>query len=397
MKEIILVKNGELALKGLNRASFEARLRRNIKHRLSPLGEVNIRSAQSAIFIEPTGEEYDCGKAVKRLQTVFGIAGITRAAVCEKNMEIIMPLAAEYLETTLKEAKTFKVEGKRSDKGFPLKSPEICAELGGYLLKCFPHLTVDVRRPDIQVTVEIRDFGAYIHAAQLPGAGGMPCGTAGRAAVLLSGGIDSPVAAYMMAKRGIELVAVHFASPPFTSLRAELKVCELLSKIAAYTGPAALFTVPFTEIQQAVEKHCREDYGTVINRRLMMRIAEKVAREQNASALVTGESVGQVASQTMHALICTDAAADMPVFRPLIGMDKEEIIKISRTIGTFDISVLPYEDCCTVFTPKHPRTKPRLADVLREEEKLSCESLIQKAFATTDKKIITEDFLYYEG
>lgn len=394
MKEIILIKNGELALKGLNRSGFESRLKKNIKRKIAPLGPVEIKTAQSTMFVEPQQDGYDCTQAVDRIRQVFGIAGVTRAAVCEKDMAKIMAVAAEYLSDQLLEAKTFKVEAKRADKAFELKSPEISAALGGYLLERFEHLKVDVRSPDVLVMVEIRDFGAYVHARQLPGAGGMPTGTSGRAAVLISGGIDSPVAAYMMAKRGVELIGVHFASPPFTSKRAELKVHELLSRVARYTGPIALFTVPFTEIQQRIAERCREDYSTLLMRRCMMKLSEAVAAEQDCLALITGESVGQVASQTMQALVCTDEAVGMPVFRPLIGMDKEEIVRTARQIETFEISSLPYEDCCTVFTPKHPRTKPRLADVLREEERLDADALMRKALENTAKRVITEDYLY---
>ena len=379
MREILLIKNGELALKGLNRSTFEDTLIRHIRRSLKPLGEVKIRKAQSAIYIEPQSEFFDYDEAAGRVGRIFGIAAFSRAAVCEKDMGDIMETAAAFLAPRMEEIATFKVEAKRADKRFALKSPEICRELGGSLLARFPHLRVDVHDPDETVTVEIRDLGAYIHCGQLPGAGGMPVGTAGKASILISGGIDSPVAAWMMAKRGINLDAVHFASPPYTSQRAELKVMDLLRQVAKYSGPIKLEIVPFTEIQEQIGEHCPEEYFTLIMRRFMMEIAERLARRGGSLALITGESVGQVASQTMKALCVTDEMVHMPVFRPLIGMDKSEIIALSRKIETFAISTLPYEDCCTVFTPKHPRTRPDSEKVREAEKALDRESLIQRA------------------
>lgn len=379
MNEIILIKNGELALKGLNRYAFEDTLMRNIKYRLRPLGDFHIRKAQSTMYIEPQNEDFAFDEAVRRCQKIFGISALSRACVAQKNMEDILEKSAPYLADQLETVRTFKVEAKRSDKSFPLQSPEICSQMGGYLLSQFPHLKVDVHHPDITVVVEIRDFGAYIHGNQLKGAGGMPAGTGGRAAILISGGIDSPVAAYMMAKRGIGLTAIHFASPPYTSQRAENKVIELLEKVAEYSGRIRLFVVPFTEIQEQIGEKCPEELFTIIMRRFMMRISEAIARRQNCQALITGESVGQVASQTLDALVCTDAVCEMPVFRPLIGMDKDEIIAVSRRIDTFDISIQPYEDCCTVFTPKHPRTKPPIGAVVKAEEPLDTDKLIEEA------------------
>ena len=378
MKEIILLKNGEIALKGLNRCNFEDTLLKNLKWRLKGLGPFTLRKAQSTVFVEP-GEGFDTALAARRCEKVFGFSGISRACVADKNMEDILQKAGEYLKDELAGLRTFKVEAKRADKSFPLKSPEICTQLGGHLLELYPHLKVDVHTPDLVVMVEIRDFGAYIHGTQKKGAGGMPVGTGGRAAILISGGIDSPVAAYMMAKRGIELTGVHFASPPYTSERAEKKVCDLLAKVAEYSGRMNLFVVPFTEIQEQIGRHCPEELFTIIMRRFMMRISEKIAKREKCQALITGESVGQVASQTLGAIVCTDAAADMPVFRPLIGMDKDEIVAISRKIDTFELSIQPYEDCCTVFTPKHPRTKPPLGAVLAAEEALDCEALTDRA------------------
>lgn len=389
MKEIILVKNGELALKGLNRSSFEDKLIKNIKHRISDLGHFEFTKSQSTIMVDPLDEDIDLDEAVDRISKVFGIAALSRACVCEKNFEDIKKNAEEYLREQLEDAQTFKVEAKRSDKKFPMKSPEICRETGGYLLSKFNHLKVDVHNPDIIVTVEVRDKYAFVRGNNIKGAGGMPTGTSGRAAILISGGIDSPVAAYMMAKRGIELCAVHFASPPYTSELAEMKVMELLKRVAKYSGVITTFVVPFTKIQEAIRDLCPEEFFTIIMRRVMMMISEKIALEQNCSALITGESVGQVASQTIYALGCTDCAVDMPVFRPCIGMDKEEIIKISRKIDTFETSIQPYEDCCTVFTPKHPKTKPHIDDVIAAEKNIEClDELISDSINNVKKVII---------
>ncbi len=383
MKEVILIKNGELALKGLNRRTFEDMLVKNMRHRLESAGKFNFTIAQSTIVAEPADEFADLEEAVSRIKKVFGIAGFSRAAAVEKDMETILKSAEEYLAPQLLGIRSFKVEAKRSDKKFPLNSPEICRETGGYLLKKFPHLVVDVHNPDLVVMVEIRDNYAYIHGNQIKGAGGMPTGSAGRAAVLISGGIDSPVAAYMMAKRGLELIAIHFASPPYTGERAEQKVHSLLKQVGKYSGRITLFVVPFTEIQENIKDKCPEDIFTVIMRRMMMRISQIIAKRENAGALITGESVGQVASQTMPAIACTDAVCEMPVFRPLIGMDKDEVVAISRKIETFDISILPYEDCCTVFTPKHPRTRPTLEYVESCEAALDVDRLVSQAAEKT--------------
>lgn len=370
MKEIILVKNGELALKGLNRNTFEDVLIKNMKKRIKDLGKFEFTKSQSTIMVDPIDENIDLDDAVDRLSKVFGIAALSRACVCQKDFEDIQSTTANYLEEQLEDAKTFKVEAKRSDKKFPMKSPEICRELGGFILSRFHHLKVDVHNPDIIITVEVRDKYAFVRGNNIKGAGGMPTGTSGRAGILISGGIDSPVAAYMMAKRGIELCAIHFASPPYTSELAEMKVLELLKKVAKYSGVITTYIVPFTKIQEFIRDLCPEEYFTIIMRRIMMMIAEKMAANQNCSALITGESVGQVASQTMYALACTDCAVNMPVFRPCIGMDKEEIIAISRKIDTFETSIQPYEDCCTVFTPKHPKTRPHIDEVIKAEQKI---------------------------
>lgn len=382
MNELILLKSGEIALKGLNRSTFEDRLIQNAKRALGGVGAFKFYKAQSALYAEPL-EECDLDEALTRLSKVFGFSALSRARIVEKDFEKIKTAAAEYLREDLLSAKTFKVAAKRSDKKFALASPEICAELGGYLLEQFPHLSVDIHAPDLVVTVEVRDFAAYVHRGQIPGAGGIPVGSGGRAALLISGGIDSPVAGYMMAKRGLQIVAVHFASPPYTSERAELKVRELCKKMAAYCGMFRLYIVPFTEIQEQIKEHCPDSYFTLIMRRYMMELAEKIAEKQDCGALVTGESVGQVASQTLQALACTEAAVSIPVLRPVIGMDKEEIIAIARKIDTFDISILPYDDCCTVFTPRHPRTKPKLPDVLEAEKPLDHDALIARSLAGT--------------
>ena len=378
MKEIILIKNGELALKGLNRRTFEDMLIKNMRRRLEPAGKFKFTVAQSTIVAEPE-DGADIEEAVERMEKIFGIAGFSRAAAVEKDMETILRSAEEYLAPLLLTARTFKVEAKRADKKFPLKSPEICAETGGYLLRKFPHLSVDVHNPDVTVNVEIRDTHAYIHGNQIKGAGGMPTGSAGKAALLISGGIDSPVAGYMMAKRGLELIAVHFASPPYTSERAEQKVHSLLKQVSKYAGRIKLFVVPFTEIQELIKDNCPEDIFTVIMRRIMMRTAQLIAASEKAGALITGESVGQVASQTMPAIACTDAVCEIPVFRPLIGMDKDEVVAISRKIETFDISILPYEDCCTVFTPRHPKTRPTIGYVEECEKALETDRLSREA------------------
>ena len=299
--------------------------------------------------------------------------------MCEKDMESINRTAADYLRGELTAASSFKVEAKRSDKTFPLKSPAICAEVGEYLLEQYPHLSVDVHEPDLVVMVEVRDFAAYVHGGQIKGAGGIPVGSGGKAMLLISGGIDSPVAGYMMAKRGLEIQAIHFVSPPYTSERAKQKVIDLAQKMCSYCGRIKLHIVPFTEIQEAIRDQCPEDLFTIIMRRYMMKIACRVARQNECEALITGESVGQVASQTIQAIACTNEACDMPVLRPVIGMDKDEIILTSRKIDTFETSILPYEDCCTVFTPKHPRTKPQLKFVKLAEEQMDAEALIARA------------------
>ena len=379
VKEILLCKYGEIVLKGANRKYFEDMLCREMKKRARAYGNFDIYRAQSTIYIEPADESADLDGMFAAASKVFGIVAIARAAVCEKDMSAIAETVRSYIPSFLEGKRTFKVEAKRSDKTFALDSMEISREIGGVVLESCPKIRVDVHHPDIVVKVEIREFGAYVSAGQFKGAGGMPVGTNGKGLLLLSGGIDSPVAGYMMAKRGVRLDAIHFESFPYTSERAREKVLELASIVAEYSGDIFVHVVSLTHIQEELVKACEEDYFTLLLRRYMMTIAERVAREKECLALITGESLGQVASQTIQALGVTDNAVNMPVFRPCIGMDKEEIISIARKIGTFETSIQPYEDCCTVFTPKHPRTKPELEKVLREENKLDFAALVDEA------------------
>lgn len=393
MKEIILLKCGELVLKGQNRHTFEDAMIKNARRRLEPLGKFHIWKSQSTVYVEPVTPGISMEEAVKRLQTVFGIVALCPALVVLKDWGAICAAAPDYLAADLAAAKTFKVNAKRSDKSFPMKSPEICRELGGLLLSRFPHLRVDVENPEVLVTVEVREKDAYIHKRQLPGAGGIPVGTGGRAALLLSGGIDSPVAGYMMAKRGLELIAVHFASPPYTSERARQKVITLGEKLLPYTGRIRLFIVPFTELQEQLRDRCPEEYFTLLMRRAMMRIAETIALRENCQGLITGESVGQVASQTIQALGVTDCVTTLPVLRPAIGMDKSEIVAIARKIDTFDTSILPYEDCCTVFTPRHPRTRPKPEEVARIEAEAGIPAeLLERAAAEAELLVLSTHY-----
>ena len=384
--EVIMAKYGEIALKGLNRSSFEDLLIRNIKRRLAPLGEFDITRRQSTVYVQPLSDNIDLDAAVKKLCNVFGIAAVQRCAVLPKDMGEIIKQGIIYLKDTMENAKSFKVEAKRSDKSFPLTSPQIQQELGGALAEAYPDVAIDVHDPEVTVLLEIRDRGAYLNAEKIEAVGGMPVGSNGNALLLLSGGIDSPVAAYMMAKRGLRVDAIHFQSPPYTSERALMKVETLCGKLTEYCGDIRFYCVPFTEIQEALRDNCDGDYFTVIMRRLMLKIANHFCEKKHYGALITGESVGQVASQTLAAIGCTDKAADYPVLRPLVGMDKKEIVEIARKIDTFETSILPYEDCCTVFTPKHPKTKPLIKDILAEEEKFDFEPLILKAVEETTVK-----------
>ena len=382
-KEIFLCKYGEIVLKGANRKYFEDMLCRELKKRAAAYGNFDIYRAQSTIYIEPKDDFCDMDGMFISASKVFGIVAIQRAAVCQKNMEDIARVAAEYVPQFLEGKRSFKVEAKRSDKSFALDSMDIAKEIGGVILSAYPRIKVNVREPEIVVRVEIREFGAYVSAGSFKTAGGMPVGTNGRALLLLSGGIDSPVAGYMMAKRGVRIEALHFESFPYTSERAREKVLELASILAEYAGEVRVHIVSLTHIQEELAKNCNEDYFTLLLRRYMMTIAERVAKYKGCNALVTGESLGQVASQTMQALGVTDSCVkDMPVFRPCIGMDKEEIVTISRKMGAFETSIQPYEDCCTVFTPKHPKTKPELDKVIAEENKLDFAALAEEAFNT---------------
>ena len=379
MKEILLCKYGEIVLKGANRRYFEDSLCKTLRFRAKHYGNFKIDRSQSTLVIEPLDEFADIDGMFETASKVFGIVGISRCAVCEKDMGAIEKTIKEYIPAFLEGKKTFKVEAKRSDKRFPLDSMQICAEAGGYVLKSVKGIRVDVHNPDVVVHVEIREFAAYVHAGQFKGAGGMPVGTNGKGLLLLSGGIDSPVAGYMIAKRGVMLEAVHFESFPYTSEMAREKVFQLAREVAQYAGSFNVHVVSLTHIQEELVKACEEDYFTLLLRRYMMAIADRLAHKLGCGGLITGESLGQVASQTIQAIGVTDPLATLPVFRPCIGMDKEEIVQVARKIGTFETSIQPYEDCCTVFTPKHPRTRPELAKVLEQEQKLDFEALVQEA------------------
>ena len=386
--DLILLKYGEIALKGLNKPLFEGKLVDNIKSRLEKIGKFSIKRAQSTIYVEPLEDGIDMEEAVSCLTHVFGIVNICPVMKCEKDMESIAKAAIECVNATRTTEKTFKVEAKREDKKFPLNSPQICMELGGKILEAVRDISVDVHKPDITVNFEIRQE-AYVYTKKIKGAGGMPVGTNGKSTILLSGGIDSPVAGYMIAKRGVELEAVHFHSHPYTSDRAKEKVIDLAKQMSKYCGKIRLHVVPFTKIQLDIIEKCPENYLTVIMRRLMMRIAEKISAREGSAALITGESIGQVASQTMESLVCTDNAVGQPVFRPCIGMDKEEIVTISKKIGTYETSILPYEDCCTIFVPKHPKTKPQLAEIIEAEKALGdIEAALDEAIAEEEILVI---------
>ena len=380
MREILLCKYGEIVLKGANKRYFEDILCKELRKRAKKHGNFEISRAQSTIYVKPLDDFADIDGMYDSAMKTFGIAAIGRAAVCEKDIEDIKRVAREYIPEFLDGRKTFKVEGKRSDKTFPYNSMQLAELIGGEILEATRgKIRVDVHHPDVVVKVEIREQAAYVHAGQRSAAGGLPVGTSGHGLLLLSGGIDSPVAGYMMAKRGVRVEAVHFESFPYTSEMARDKVIRLARTVAAYAGDIYVHVVSLTKIQEELVKHCDEDYFTLLLRRYMMYIASRIAADHDSKCLITGESLGQVASQTMEAIAVTDAASSIPVFRPCIGMDKLEIIAISEKIGTFDISIEPYEDCCTVFTPKHPRTKPQLEKVLIEEQKLDFMALAQEA------------------
>lgn len=392
MKEIILCKYGEIVLKGANRSYFEDMLCRELRRRSAAYGNFDVHRAQSTIYIEPLDELADFEGMYAAAGRVFGIIALTRAAVCEKKLDSILATARDYLPGFMNGVRTFKVEGKRADKAFPLNSMELSAEVGAAVLSACPRLRVDVHEPQVTVRVEIRESAAYIHAGQRPGAGGLPVASAGSGLLLLSGGIDSPVAGWMMAKRGIRLEAVHFESFPYTSERARQKVLELAGLVAHWTGDINVHIVSLTHIQEELARACNEEYFTLLLRRYMMTIADRIAHERGCGALITGESLGQVASQTLPAIGVTDAVTSLPVFRPCIGMDKEEIVRLARHIGTFDTSIQPYEDCCTVFTPRHPKTRPELAKVEAEEKKVDFEALVTEALGTLNTVRIKAEF-----
>ena len=385
MNDLILLKEGEVVLKGLNRRYFEQKLLENIRRRLRPCGEFTVTLQQSVVCVEPKNGDADMDAAFEAMRHVFGILRLTRAAACEKTPEAMLEKAKEYLHDELSTARTFKVESKRSDKGFPMTSIQLSQYVGGELNEAFPNLKADMHTPELTVWLEVRERAAYVHGRPVSGAGGMPVGSNGSAVTLLSGGIDSPVSTYMMAKRGLRLIPVHFFSFPYTSELAKQKVVDLARILTPWCGRMTLEVVPFTEIQMQIREKCPEELFTLIMRRFMMRIAEKIARWNGCGALVTGESLGQVASQTMEAMGVTEACIGLPILKPLVGMDKEEIITVSRRIGCFETSILPYEDCCTVFTPRHPRTRPKLAEIEEAERALDVDALVQAAFDGCEK------------
>ena len=385
MNEIFLMKLGEIVLKGANKRQFENKLRQNVRRRMRPYGNFDVYIMQSTVYVQPEDDQADLEGAWEACRSIFGVVSLCRCRPCEKDLDSIYNAIEEYLGDDLDCARSFKVESKRSDKRFPLTSIGISQEIGGRLAEAHPNCQVDVHHPEYTVYVEIRDLAAYVHGPAEPGAGGLPTGVGGRAMCLLSGGIDSPVAAYMIAKRGVEIEAVHFFSYPYTSQLAKDKVLELARLVTRYSGRMTVNIVSFTQIQEAIRDNCPEEFFTLIMRRFMMEISQRIAKEDGCGALITGENLGQVASQTMEAMTVTGAVVDIPVFMPLIGMDKEEIVTIARKIGTMETSILPYEDCCTVFTPKHPKTKPTIGQLLNAEKKLDREALIAEALASVEK------------
>lgn len=385
MNEIFLLKLGEIVLKGANKRQFESRLRQIVRRRMKPYGNFDVYILQSTVYVEPQDENADVDGAWEACRAIFGVVSLCRCRPCEKNVDAIYEAVENYLGEDLDCAESFKVESKRSDKQFPLTSIQLSQEIGGRLAEAHPSCRVDVHHPAYTVFVEVRDFAAYVHGPAEPGAGGLPTGVGGRAMVLLSGGIDSPVAAYMIAKRGVEIEAVHFFSYPYTSQLAKDKVIELARLVTRYCGKMTVNVVSFTEIQEAIRDNCPEEFFTLIMRRFMMEISQRIAQGDGCGALITGENLGQVASQTMEAMAVTGAVVDIPIFMPLVGMDKEEIVTIARKIGTLETSILPYEDCCTVFTPKHPKTKPTLGQVIHAEKALDRQALIENALNSIEK------------
>ena len=391
MKEIFLLKLGEIVLKGANKRQFEDKLRQNVRRRMRPYGNFDVYLMQSTIYVEPMDDEADVDGAWEACNSIFGLVSLCRCRACEKDLDSIFNTIEDYLGDELDCAESFKVESKRSDKRFPLTSIGISQAIGGRLAEAHPSCRVDVHNPAYTVYVEIRDLAAYVHGPAVPGAGGLPTGVGGRAMCLLSGGIDSPVAAYMMAKRGVEIECVHFFSYPYTSELAKNKVLELARLVTRYCGRMTVNVVSFTQIQEAIRDNCPEEFFTLIMRRFMMEISQRIGQEHGCEALITGENLGQVASQTMQAMAVTGAVVDVPIFMPLVGMDKEEIVTIARKIGTMQTAILPYEDCCTVFTPKHPKTKPNLNQLIHAEKNLDREALILQAIENTEKITVKYD------
>lgn len=387
MDKVISVSFGELALKGLNRRFFEDQLVSNIKRAIKDIGFDKIYKEQGKLYIEANEENFP--QILNRLKKVFGLVNISPCIRTEKNMEFIEKAAIEIMNEKLRDnnIKTFKVESRRSDKNFPLNSQEISRKIGGVILKNFPNLTVDVHNPDTYLYIDIKQE-AYLYTDIIKGYGGLPVGTNGKGLLLLSGGIDSPVAGFLMARRGVEISAVHYHSYPFTSERSEEKVKDLASILARYTGKIKLFSVNILEIQKEINLKCKEDQMTILSRRFMMKIAERIALKEGIDALITGESLGQVASQTVQSINVTNSAVRIPVLRPLIGFDKVDIVKIAQDIETYETSILPYDDCCTLFLPKHPVTKPKLEDILKSEELLNVEQLIEDAIENMKVTII---------
>ena len=394
ISEVILCKYGEIVLKGANKMDFESKLIKELRRRACPYGPFKIYCKQSTIYVIPLEERCDIDGMYEAARRVFGIIAVNRAAVCEKNMKSIVEVARAYLPEKLAGKRTFKVDAKRADKTFPLTSPEISREIGGVILSCVRGIKVDVHNPEATVTVEVRDEHAYVRASQEPGAGGLPLRTAGRGLLLLSGGIDSPVAGCMMAKRGMEIEALHFESFPYTSERAKEKVMQLAKEMCEYVSKMHVHVISLTHVQEELRDNCKEDYFTILLRIFMMRLAERCAREYKCGALITGESLGQVASQTLEAIGVTDSVVNIPVFRPCIGLDKNEIVNEARRYGTFETSILPFEDCCTVFTPRHPKTHPKLDEVMAELEKVDFEGLLEEAWGTmtTETKLIFPEY-----
>ena len=391
MKEIFLMKLGEIVLKGANKRQFESKLRQNVRRRMKHYGNFDVYILQSTVYVEPMDENCDLDGAWEACRSIFGVVSLCRCRPCEKTVDGIFEAVEAYLGEDLDCAASFKVESKRSDKQFPLNSIQLSQEIGGRLAEAHPHVKVDVHNPEYTVYVEVRDLAAYVHGPAQPGAGGLPTGVGGRAMCLLSGGIDSPVAAYMIAKRGVKIDAVYFHAPPYTSERAKQKVVDLARQVAKYTGPIYLHVINFTDIQLYIYEKCPHEELTIIMRRYMMRIAEHIAKETECLGLITGESIGQVASQTMASLVATNEVCELPVYRPLIGFDKQEIVEVSEKIGTYETSILPYEDCCTIFVAKHPVTKPNVNVIRRHERNLEerIDELVAQALEN-DELIIVE-------